>query len=99
MMAMSKGTVIFLIWVFMVCGLLARDANARFISYGAIRRGDAHSLNCKLHPENPICRPTQANKYRRGCENATHCQRHDDRLSYEDYLISVTAVVIWVMVI
>ena len=73
-MAMSRGTVIFLICVFIVCGLWVQDTNASPISNGAVRGDDDIHENCKTHPEAASCHPDPANKYTRGCEKETDCR-------------------------
>ncbi|KAG6657953.1 hypothetical protein CIPAW_04G125400 [Carya illinoinensis] len=72
-MAMSRGIVIFLICLFMVCGLWVQDTNAGSLGYGAVRAG-TNPANCKTHPEAPSCHEALANKYTRGCEKEANCR-------------------------
>ncbi|KAG2712873.1 hypothetical protein I3760_04G146500 [Carya illinoinensis] len=73
-MAMSRGTIIFMICLFMVCGLWVEDTNASTLGYGALGGGNIHA-DCKMHPEAPSCYEAPANKYTRGCEKETDCHK------------------------
>uniref|UniRef100_A0A2C9V611 Uncharacterized protein n=1 Tax=Manihot esculenta TaxID=3983 RepID=A0A2C9V611_MANES len=57
--------------VLLVCTLMAKDANAKLISYGAMGRDG----NRGCGPTNPAgCKKQEANKYSRGCKKEFRCR-------------------------